>query len=77
MKIEPSQKRNLFVGLTAIYVVLALTEYMSPSQSRPTGRWAFIMGPIFDLGGSFALIMYWLAISLLLACVGSFMGRNK
>jgi hypothetical protein len=77
VKFDKTQKSLAFFGLAALSAMRGIIEYTHPTVARPTGRWSFVVGAIFDLAGSFGLIILWLLICASFAVAGFLIRRKK
>lgn len=61
---DPETRRHAFRWLGAMFVLLGVFKFFNPTTARPTGRWSWFLGFIWDVGGNSGLTMYWIAIGL-------------
>ncbi len=59
-----SCRRSAYRWLGALLVFMGVHQHFFPDLSRPTGRWAWLFGAIWDAGGNTGLVVYWIAIGL-------------
>ena len=68
MKIKQSStKSQAAIAFALISLIMSISELLQPQLTRPTGRWSFLFGSIWDAFGSNGIAIYWLLISLVLA----------
>jgi len=59
-----SRKFCIAIGIGAF--TLALVEFLNPTTQPPTGRWSWMLAPIFNNFGSLGLSIYWVIVGILL-----------
>ena len=69
-------KGNVGIGIGLVFLVLGLTQIAYPSGGRPTGRWSFMLSPIFDTFGQLGPSIIYIGLGVLLVIVG-FSLRSK
>jgi len=65
---------HLAVGLIAL--LMACSEFLNPQLTRPTGRWSFLFGPIWDAFGPTGLAAYWALAGLVFLAVDVVKGKK-
>lgn len=45
-------------------LLMALNEWLWPRLARPTGKWSFVFGPLWDRWGSAGMIGAWIGFGL-------------
>lgn len=45
-------------------LIAAATNALNGYTQRPTGRWSFVLGPLFDAFGSTGITVAWLALAV-------------
>ena len=71
------EKRRICAAVILMGLIMMVSELLEQQQTRPTGRWAFFFGPIWDLFGWYGLAAYWFGISAIFAAFYFFFLRNK
>ena len=72
------EKAKLLIGLSTVCASLAANEYCNPTTHHPTGRYSWLFGPIFEKFGPKGILIYWVAVSALLALASILnIWRNK
>lgn len=51
-------------ALLSVGFFMALHEWLSPTLARPTGKWSFVFGPLWDRWGSGGIIGAWIGMGL-------------
>lgn len=69
-------KGNFWIGIGLVCVVLGATQIANPSSSHPTGRWSFILGPLFDAFGQVGPPMFSIVLGISFVVLG-FSLRSK
>ena len=70
-------KGNAHIGIGAVAVVFGILEFASMSQTRPTGRWSLIFGPLFDSFGPSGPALAHFFIGILFIIFGFFLRGKK
>lgn len=73
---DNKDKGNAGIGIGMCCLVLGITQVAYPSASRPTGRWSFVLGPLFDAFGLIGPAMLPIIFGISLVFFG-FLLRNR
>lgn len=71
------EKGNGNIGIGLCGVILGIAKLISPSLERPTGRWSFIFGPLFDLFGVSGVGLINVIIGVTFIYFGFYLRRKK
>lgn len=71
------QKRIFFFGLAAVTLLLALNEFLNPSETRPDGRWSVFYAWTWDAWGSVGVVGFFLLETMVFALVAIFARGEK
>jgi hypothetical protein len=74
MKLVTASKKQIALAGALIFLIMAGAEVLQPHFSRPTGRWSFLFGPIWDAFGWPGLAGYWLV--LVIPCAIIFFAKD-
>lgn len=69
------EKRMAYLGVGLISLIGAAANALDGYQQRPTGRWSFVLGPLFDAFGSHGITALWLAMGAFFLFVAWFDDR--
>ena len=72
-----TDKAKLFIGMGVVAISLGAIDIFYPPQARPTGRWAFFLGPVFDAFGTFGVAILWIVIGVAAVFYGFLLGRER
>jgi hypothetical protein len=70
-------KRLFFVGIGIVSIVMGIIKYYEPSNSPPSGRWAFVLAPIYQAFGPQGVGIAFLLFGICLALVGLLLKETK
>jgi hypothetical protein len=74
---DKKEKANVYVGLGICSAALGFVKFAEPSSVRPTGRWSFIYGPLFDAFGQSGPAMAFVFIGAVFIGLGLFLRSKK
>lgn len=63
------------LGIRLMALIAAAANALSGYTQRPTGRWSFVLGPLFDAFGSTGITIAWLALAAVFLAGAWFDGR--
>lgn len=69
-------KRNFWIGMGLVSMLLALSNEFDGAGQRPTGRWSWVTGPLFDAFGNRGISALWLAIGAL-CILAALLGQKR
>jgi hypothetical protein len=58
-------RKNIALALSIICLIMAFYNVLQPILTRPSGRWAFFFGPIWDIFGWHGLVFYWILLTVI------------
>ena len=70
-------KGNFGIGIGLVGIVLGATQIAYPSSSHPTGRWSFILGPLFNAFGQVGPPMFSIVLGILFIIFGLLQRSKK
>ena len=62
--------RRLCLALGIVGLVMSVLQLSYPQTSAPTGRWSWLIGPIYGFFGSFGIAAFFAALGLFLLIIG-------
>lgn len=66
-----------YLALGVCLVAIGLFDVAQPTSGRPTGRWSFLLGPLFDVFGLVGPGMFSVAVGLVFGVAGLLLWRKK
>lgn len=63
------------LGIRLIALIAAAANALEGDSQRPTGRWSFVLGPLFDAFGNTGITVAWLALAVVFLAGAWFDGR--
>ena len=68
---------SIATGVSFAGLSMAAYEVFFPTKTMPTGKWSFMLGPIWEAWGSAGLSVYWVAATAIAVFADQFIGENK
>ena len=66
---EDARRFCLVMGI--VFFALVVVELAAPRATAPTGRWSWLIAPVFEVFGPFGLAVVWAILGLLLIAVSA------
>lgn len=70
-------RRTAFVGVGIVFAVLGATRLYLSTDTAPTGRWAFVFGPIYKAFGPYGLSTTFIALGVVFMLIGVLLKEKK
>jgi hypothetical protein len=74
---DNKDKGNANIGIGLCFLVLGMTQIAYSSSTRPTGRWSFVLGPLFDSFGQLGPPMFFIIFGVLFVVFGLSLRSRK
>ncbi len=66
MKVDKFSKKNGFLAMTLVCLILAMHSLLDPPLARPSGgRWGWFFGNLWDYLGAYGGFYYWLLLTII------------
>ncbi len=63
--LDKKLKANAFGGIGLVFFMLGIVQFIDEENSKPTGKWSFILIPIWESFGDRGIAFLWIIVGVM------------